>query len=152
VVSGDFFEAVPEGGDAYVLKRVIHDWDGDRSVQILARCRDGLAGGGCVLTIDGVTKARNEPDPIKDMDLFVGMAMTGGRERTEEEFARLYRRAGLRVTQLVQTPSPSTLTIVEGAATRRSGLDSGSDPRPSATALPPEPPWLSSAECRPLQR
>ena len=42
--SGDFFKAVPGGGDAYIMKHIIHDWDDERAVQILRNIRDALAG------------------------------------------------------------------------------------------------------------
>ena len=65
-----------------------------------------------MLTIEGVIRPGNAPDPIKDIDVLVGMALTGGRERTEAEFRMLYEKAGLQLTRVI--PTPSTLSIVEG--------------------------------------
>jgi hypothetical protein len=112
VIGGDFFQSVPTAGNAYVLKRVLHDWTDDQSIQILHRCREAMAREGRVLTIEGVIHPGNAPDPIKDIDVLVGMALTGGRERTEAEFRLLYEQAGLQLTRVI--PTPSMLSIVEG--------------------------------------
>ena len=112
VVGGDFFQSVPAAGNAYVLKRVLHDWTDDQAIQILQRCREAMAKEGRVLTIEGVIRPGNAPDRIKDMDVLVGMALSGGRERTEAEFRRLYEQAGLQLTRVI--PTPATLAIVEG--------------------------------------
>lgn len=112
VVGGDFFQSVPAAGNAYVLKRVLHDWTDDQSIQILHRCREAMAREGRVFTIEGVIRPGNAPDPIKDIDVLVGMALTGGRERTEAEFRMLYEKAGLQLTRVI--PTPSMLSIVEG--------------------------------------
>lgn len=112
VVYGDFFQSVPAAGNAYVLKRVLHDWTDNQSIQILQRCREAMVQEGRVLTIEGVIRPGNTPDPIKDIDVLVGLALTGGRERTEAEFRRLYEQAGLQLTRVI--PTPSMLSIVEG--------------------------------------
>src|SRR5207247_6021658 len=54
VVGGNFFESVPEGGDAYVLKRIMESWNDDTSVGILKRCRDAVVDGGRVIVVEGV--------------------------------------------------------------------------------------------------
>jgi hypothetical protein len=112
VIGGDFFQSVPAAGNAYVLKQVLHDWNDDQSIQILQRCREAMVREGRVLTIEGVIRPGNVSDPIKDMDVLVGMGLTGGRERTEAEFRMLYEQAGLQLTRVI--PTPSTLSIVEG--------------------------------------
>ena len=113
VVSGDFFDHVPPDGDVYVLKRILHDWDDNTSVDLLRRCREAGAGKSRILTIDAVIKPGNAPDPNKTMDVGM-MILTRGRERTEKEFRALYREAGLRLTRIIPTELPSTLSIVEG--------------------------------------
>jgi hypothetical protein len=95
------------------MKRIIHDWDDDRAVGILRSCRDAMAETSRVLVIDAVMKPGNEPDPNKNLDLTI-MALTPGRERTEDEFAALFAAAGLRLTRVIPTKSPSTLSLVEG--------------------------------------
>jgi hypothetical protein len=112
-IAGDFFYNVPTGFGLYVMKRIIHDWDDDRAVGILRSCRDAMAETSRVLVIDAVMKPGNEPDPNKNLDLTI-MALTPGRERTEDEFAALFAAAGLRLTRVIPTKSPSTLSLVEG--------------------------------------
>ncbi|MGH3716072.1 MAG: methyltransferase [Micromonosporaceae bacterium] len=94
VVAGDFFETVPDGGDAYLLKSVIHDWDDERATQILVNCREA---GGTVLVIEPVVPAGLAPSEptfltLSDLNMLVSI---GGRERTEDEFRTLFAAAGL---------------------------------------------------------
>ena len=111
-LGGDFLQSVPALFDAYVLKRVLHDWDDDTCVAILRRCREGLPAAGRVLAIDAVLRPGNDPDPSKVSDLLM-MILCPGRERTEAEFAAVFATAGLHLTRVVPTPTP--LSIVEGA-------------------------------------
>jgi hypothetical protein len=111
-VPGDFFRSVPPGGDVYLLKRIVHDWDDERALAILSNCREALRGDARLLVIDAVMKPGNEPDPNKYMDVNI-MTLTAGRERTESEFRRLCATAGLAVEQVIALPAPATLSIVE---------------------------------------
>ena len=111
--SGNFFDAVPKGSDAYIMKRVLHDWDDKSCSKILANCRDAMNENGRVLVADSVISPGNGPDRGKLIDM--QMLIMGGRERTKEEFAALFRDAGLRLTQVVSTKCP--LSIVEGVRT-----------------------------------
>jgi SAM-dependent methyltransferase len=108
LVAGDFFRAVPEGGDAYLLKRVLHDWCDDDALRILANCRRAMASNGRVLVIEMIVPPGNAPDPIKVMDVNM-LVVTGGRERTAAEFAELFRRAGLRAGATVPAVGLSIL-------------------------------------------
>lgn len=112
VVGGSgFFESIPAGADLYVLKRVLHDWPDDVCEGILRRCRDAVAENGRVVVVDAVISPGNHPNLAKTVDLLM-MILLGGRERTEADFRKLFARAGLKVTRIVDTPSlPS---IVEG--------------------------------------
>ena len=110
--AGDFFAGVPPGGDIYILKRILHDWDDDRAQQILEHCRTALRPTARLLVIDAVMKPGNEPDPNKFMDVNI-MALTGGRERTESEFRDLCARAGLKLLGLRPLPSPAALSLLE---------------------------------------
>ena len=112
-IAGNFFNDVPPGFGLYVMKRIIHDWEDERAVGILRHCRDAMSGTSRLLVIDAVMKAGNEPDPNKNLDLNI-MALTPGRERTKEEFAALFAAAGLRLTRVIPTQRPSTLSLVEG--------------------------------------
>lgn len=111
LAGGDMFESVPPGGDAYIVKRVLHDWDDDRAVAILRSCARAMNDGGRVLVIDMVIPPGNDPHLGKFYDLTM-LVNLGGRERTEPEFAELLAAAGLRITRVLPTQSP--LSIVEG--------------------------------------
>jgi SAM-dependent methyltransferase len=106
----DFFKAVPEGGDAYIMKHIIHDWDDDRSLTILRNIKKAMKPGGRVILLDSVVQPGNTPDFGKLIDLEM-MLFPGGRERTEAEFASLFRRAGFELTRIVPTQSP--LSVIE---------------------------------------
>lgn len=108
--SGSFFDAVPGDADAYTIKRVLHDWSDAECVKILANCRVAMNPKGRVLAIDSVIEPGNAADRGKLMD--VQMFAIGGRERTKQDFAALFREAGLRMTRVIRTNCP--LSIVEG--------------------------------------
>lgn len=105
VVGGDFFEAVPPA-DSYVMKSIIHDWDEPRAIAILENCAKAMRSPkGKVSLIEQVILAGNEPDLAKWIDMEM-LAMAGGRERTEAEYAELFANAGLRLARVVQSASP----------------------------------------------
>ena len=108
-VTGNFFEAVPEG-DAYVMKHIIHDWDDERALAILRNIRKAMHRGGRVILIDSVVLPGNQPDFAKIIDLEM-LLLPGGRERTEAEFRALFAAAGLEMTRIVPTRSP--LSVIE---------------------------------------
>lgn len=111
IVSGDFMSSVPAGADAYIMKRIIHDWDDERAAQILGNCRQALAPGGRVLIVDAVLD--DGPDSLygKMLDIEMLALAPFGQERTEAEFRALLGRAGLRLGPIVKTASP--LSVVE---------------------------------------
>jgi hypothetical protein len=110
VVGGDFFVSVPAGADAYILKYIIHDWDDERSVTILTRCRAAMAIGATLLLIEQVLPERLEVGaaalPAARLDLQMLVLTPGGRERTESEFRRLLADAGFELCTVVPTASP----------------------------------------------
>jgi len=115
LVPGDFFRAVPEGGDAYVLKSIIHDWDDERSIAILANCRVAMSPSARLLLIERVRPERiDETNAVQRatlMDLNM-LILTGGQERTRSEFEALFDRAGFVLERSV--PTPSGFQVVEG--------------------------------------
>ena len=111
LVGGNFFESVPEGGDAHILKWIIHDWNDEQCVNILRNCYRALPENGKLILVEAVVPASNEPHFSKFIDLNM-LVMTGGRERTEEEFRALYKAAGFRLTRVVPTDSP--FSVIEG--------------------------------------
>ncbi len=103
VVTGDFFTAVPEGGDGYLLKSVVDDWDDERAVAILRNCRRAAGSSGTVLVVEPVLPARVESaavigDVLSDINMLVNI---GGKERTAEQFEELFRAAGLQLDEIV---------------------------------------------------
>jgi len=105
-VAGSFFDTPPPPADVYLLKSVIHDWDDERSLRILARCREAM-GPGTRLVLVEATAGGPAGDPLagwfmafSDLNMLVN---TGGRERTEGEYVALLRAAGLEVTAVKQT-------------------------------------------------
>ena len=105
IAGGDFFQGVP-AADSYVMKSIIHDWDDARSVTILKNCARAMRGTtGKVLLVEFIIDPGNEPSLGKWIDMEM-LAMAGGRERTEAEFAELFAKAGLRLARIVRTKSP----------------------------------------------
>jgi SAM-dependent methyltransferase len=111
-VGGDFFAGVPEGGDCYMMKAIIHDWDDERASRILANCARALRPGGKVLVLDQVLGDGPESTFAKLLDLEMLVMTTGGRERTAGELERLFARSGLLVTRIVPTEGP--VSVIEG--------------------------------------
>ena len=110
---GDMFDAVPAGGDAYVLKYILHNWDDDHCVTLLTKCREAMNPGGRILVADAVVPPAEKPDWGKLLDIQM-MVVVPGKERTKQEFAALFKRAGFRLTRIIPTRCP--LSVVEGVA------------------------------------
>ena len=111
-VAGNFFEAVPNGGDAYVLKYIIHDWNDERAIMILKNCRQAMAENGRVLLVEMVIPAGNAPSPGKFLDLEM-LLYFYSRERTEAEYRDLLQQAELELITI--TPTASPFSILEAA-------------------------------------
>ncbi|WP_043343556.1 methyltransferase [Belnapia moabensis] len=111
VAGGNFFEHVPGGGDAYLLKTVLHDWDDAEAEAILMTCRRAIGPEGRLLVLERLIPPPNEDPEVKFFDLFM-MTVTGGRERTEAEFAALLARAGFFLNAVVRTGTP--ICVIEG--------------------------------------
>ena len=109
--SGSFFEAVPAGCDAYILKHIIHDWDDERASRILSLMRAQLAAypQGRVFLLEMVVPEGGQPAPATMLDIEMLVATLGGKERTEAEFRELFRSAGLEFERITPTKSPMCL-------------------------------------------
>jgi SAM-dependent methyltransferase len=105
LVSGDFFEAVPEGADLHLLKQIVHDWNDERAAQLLQNCHRALAPAGKLLLVEMLIPADNRPTPAQAMDLNM-LVLLGGQERTEEQFELLFNAAGFRLERVIPTHSP----------------------------------------------
>jgi hypothetical protein len=117
-VPGDFFASVPAGGDAYLLSRVLHDWNDEDAGRILANCRTAMPPGARLLVVEAILpeRAGDAPEVIR-MDLHM-LILLGAQERTEAEFRRLLGDAGFTVQRVVRTASSAGLGIVESQPSR----------------------------------
>lgn len=111
LASGDFFQSVPTGADAYMMKHIIHDWDDESSIKILQNIRSAMNESGKVLIIEMVVPESDEPHPSKALDILM-LVMEGGKERTKDEYRRLLEASGLRLTRIIPTKSP--YSVIEG--------------------------------------
>jgi hypothetical protein len=113
VEAGSFFDAVPAGGDAYVLKNVIHDWPDAESLTILRNIRTAAEPGTTLLLVEFVIPDHDREFIGKwaDMEMLVQVA---ARERTADEYRKLYQQAGFQMTRVVPTAGP--ISLIEGKA------------------------------------
>ncbi len=115
LTAGNFFDGVPAGHDAYLLKWIIHDWDDTRCIAILRACRRAMSELGTLLVVERVLSDRTTPAELDHYraDLLMAIATPGGRERTRREFETLFDAAGFRLAALVPTRSP--MSVLEAA-------------------------------------
>jgi orsellinic acid C2-O-methyltransferase len=113
---GDFFAAVPEGADAYLLKHVIHDWNDERATTILSNCRRAMRADAKVLIVESIypphidRSLASRGAANNDVNM---LACTGGRQRSEAEFRALFAAAGLTLTRIIPTAAMSS--VIEAA-------------------------------------
>jgi hypothetical protein len=110
IIGGDFFQAVPGGGDTYLLKWILHDWNDDDAIAILRSCGRAMGNKGKLVVVEHIVGPRNEGPEGKIMDLNM-MVITGGVERTREEYASLFQRAGFQLVRVV--PTRLSTSIIE---------------------------------------
>lgn len=110
VFGGDFFQSVPSGGDCYIMKHIIHDWDDSRAQQILHNCRKAIQPSGKLLIAEIVIPPGNVQSVGKWLDLEM-LAVASGKERTEAEYRTLLAEARFQLTRIIPTPAP--VSIVE---------------------------------------
>ena len=114
-VTGDVFTTpAPEGGDVYLIRHLMHDYDDPDCVRILANVRRAMKPDARVLVLEAPLPADDSPGPGRWLDLQV-MVLCGGRERTVEEYAALFAKAGLRLSKTVPTQHPA-MTVIEAVA------------------------------------
>jgi hypothetical protein len=107
-LGGDFFELVPQGADVYILKNVLHDWSDDQAVHILRNCRCAMGPQGKLLVIETVLPLSADPafGSLLDLNMLV---MSGGRERTKDEYCSLLEEGGFRLTKVIPTLAPVSI-------------------------------------------
>ncbi len=108
IEAGDFFGRVPAGGDAYLLSQILHDWDDEHCLRILANCRASMPPGSRLLVIERVLDPTSDPmNYLSDMDMM--LLFPGAKERTLKEFAELFTAAGFGPPSLTLTNSPFSI-------------------------------------------
>ncbi|MEJ2122736.1 MAG: methyltransferase [Alphaproteobacteria bacterium] len=111
-IGGDFFEAVPGGGDCYVIKGVLHDFDDNQCVTILSNCRKAMRDGGCVVIANqDLPPSIDAPHPNLTMDIQM-MTLLHGRERSVHDWSTLFQQSGLKLGGAIETDIG--FTVVEG--------------------------------------
>jgi C-methyltransferase len=114
IADGSFFDSVPDGGDLYVLKNIIHDWPDDRARQILKTVRAATRDGATLLLVECVIPPHDRDFVAKWMDL--GMLVDNtGRERTGEEYQNLLQQSGFHMIRIVPTASPFSIVKAKAA-------------------------------------
>jgi hypothetical protein len=124
VRAGDFFRAVPEGSDLYMMKSILHDWTDEQAVTILGHCREVLPPNGRVLILEPVLPEVADADAdvtdggityLSDLNMLVNV---GGRERTRRDFEDVCHRAGLSLTSVTPLPEAAPFSLIEAVANR----------------------------------
>ena len=110
IIGGDFFKRVPAGGDAYLLKHILHNWDEPRCAAILRNARDAMPADGRLLVVETLIPPNNEPSYGKYLDLGM-LVLLPGRERTEAEYEELLEATGFTLSRVIETRSE--LSILE---------------------------------------
>jgi hypothetical protein len=117
IEGGSFFERVPSGCDAYIMKHIVHDWDDGSCRRILSLMRDALSvtapESGRVFLFELVVPESPGAAPAKMLDMEMLVVTKGGTERTAAEFTELFASAGLRLRSITPTPSPMSLIEAE---------------------------------------
>jgi hypothetical protein len=109
VEPGNFFDRVPAGCDAYMLKHILHDWSDDHCRRILGLIREQLPANGRVIVCEMIVPDGPGPSPAKILDIEMLALTIGGKERTAEEFSQLFLSAGLQLERVIPTASPMSV-------------------------------------------
>ena len=112
-VGGNFFTAVPNGADLYLMKSILHDWNDEDCQKILVNTRRAMAASARLLVVEDLVCAPNQPCPAKQRDINM-LVRTGGRNRTEQEYRDVLTRGGFRTTRVIATAA--TLYLIEAMA------------------------------------
>lgn len=110
LVGGDFLDAVPAGGDAYMLSTVIHDWPDDEAAAILRACHRAMAPGARIWLIEQVVAPGDAFDAVKLLDMLM-LVLFGAQERTAEEYRSLLE--GARFRDVTVVPTPTIWNVIE---------------------------------------
>jgi hypothetical protein len=109
-LAGSFFDTIPSGGDAYVMKVILHDWDDDKAIEILRSCSRAMSPAATLVVIERVIGPPNQIPEAKFSDLNM-LVSHGALERTREEFDELFAKGGFRLEQVIPTRSPLSVIV-----------------------------------------
>jgi len=101
-VQCDFFESIPSGSDTYIMSNILHDWSDEQCEVILRNCNKAMGKGAKLLILEMIISPGNQPSVAKLLDLEM-LVITGGRERTEEEFRILLESSGFKISKVIST-------------------------------------------------
>lgn len=125
LVRGSFFETIPPGGDLYVLKNILHDWEDSQALEILTQCRKAMSGAARLLIIENLVYGLNQPCSGKIGDIGM-MVRNGGRNRTKTEFEELLFASGFELLQIMPTHDGPDLLEASMSTAHHSPLHPGS--------------------------
>lgn len=108
LVAGNFFTDVPADGDLYILKSILHNWDSVAAQRILQNCRRAMSTDARLLIVERLVELDNGPSESKLFDINM-LVVTGGQERTEQEYQMILRNSGFQLTRIIPTHSPLSL-------------------------------------------
>jgi len=112
IIEGSFFDTLPRDADGIIMKSIIHDWNDEKSRQILENCHDAVGPNGKVLLCEFVLPETNKPGFANLLDLEM-LVISGGQERSEREFRSLFESAGLRLSGIYHTRSGQSILEAE---------------------------------------
>lgn len=110
LVPGSFFQSIPAGADTYLLKDILHDWDDQHAIRLLRNVRAAISAGANLLVIERLITPDNEPSESKALDI-VMLVLTGGKERTAEQYAELLTSAGFSLRRII--PAGFGISVME---------------------------------------
>lgn len=113
---GDVLQSLPPGGEVYILKNLVHDYDDERAIKLLKNCHEAIAENGKLLVVEMIVPPGNEPSLAKIVDVEALIMTAGAIERTEEEYRQLFDKSGFKLTKVISTRSP--MSIIEATASR----------------------------------
>jgi O-methyltransferase domain/Dimerisation domain len=111
-IGGDFFQSVPAGADAYVLRWIIHDWSEAEAVALLGNVQEAMKPGARIILLEELIPETPELVPGKWIDVLM-LAITGGRERTKNEYSELLAAAGLELEEVIPTAGPLSILVAK---------------------------------------
>src|SRR5262249_33193152 len=117
IIGGSFFEAIPEGGDVYVMKAILHNWDDHTAIDILRTCRRAMSPTAALIVIERVIGPPNEIPDGKFSDLNM-MVQYGALERTRQEYYGLLKSGGFDTTEVISTQSSRSIIVAHPMPTQ----------------------------------